>query len=218
MVSASVTCAAGPPHAIVATSRTSQTERKAIREDRRKTSFPDPALRLRKLIRRTMEGHRARRKVQHRVCGTRISIAGLAHAAGIHKRAGGERVGSLVLHSAGLSFRIGPKQRGDMRVAGAAVRRLRERERSGRAPRISDVLPEGIAQAPMTKSDAACLEGPGESGEHVALRGREPPLMYLRRDRGGRIEEVEIFARRDGAVMVGRDDGGLPLNEEREHV
>src|SRR5207249_11596447 len=57
---------------------------------RRKTSFPDPALRFIESIQRTMEGHRARRKVQHGIRGARISIAGLAHAAGIHKRAGGE--------------------------------------------------------------------------------------------------------------------------------
>src|SRR5439155_24937722 len=116
-----------------------------------------------------------------RVRGTRISVTGLADAAGIHKRAGGKRVGGLVLHAAGLSFRIGPKQRGDMRVAGTAVRRPRERERSGRAPRIGDVLPEGVAQAPMTESDPARLEGPREPGEQLALRGCQPRLMHLRR-------------------------------------
>src|SRR2546427_6997394 len=105
-----------------------------------------------------------------------------------------------------------------MRMAGAAVRRPRECERSGCARRIGDVLPEGIAEAPMTESDAARLEGPREPGEQVALRGRQPRLMHLRRDRRRRIEEVEILARRDGAVVVARDDGGLPLDEEREHV
>src|SRR5207245_11590931 len=156
-----------------------------MREYLRRTSVPDPALRFIESIQPTMEGHRAPRKVQHGIRGARISIAGLAHAAGIHKRAGGEWVGDLVLNAAGLSFRIGPKQRGDMRVAGAAVRRPRERERSGRAPRIGDVLPEGIAEAPMTESDPARLEGPREPGEQGAGGGWQPCWMPLRRARGG---------------------------------
>src|SRR5438046_9707418 len=104
-----------------------------------------------------------------------------------------------------------------MRVAGTAVRRPRERERSGRAPRIGDVLPEGVAQAPMAKSDATRLEGPREPGEQVALRGCQPRLMHLRRDRGGRVEEGEIIARRDGAVKVVRGDRALTVKVRREH-
>src|SRR5204863_9802109 len=96
--------------------------------------------------------------------------------------------------------------------------RHRERERSGGAPRIGDVHPEVCTQAPMAKCDATRLEGPREPGEQVAIRGCQPRWMHLRRDSGGRIEEVEILARRDGAVMVARDDRGLPLDEEREHV
>src|SRR5438270_13471572 len=98
-----------------------------------------------------MEGHRARRKVQDRVRGTRISIAWLTHAAGVHKRAGGERVGSVVPHAAGLSFGVAPEERGDVGMAGAAVRCPREPKRSGRAPWIRDVLPQRIAEASVAQ-------------------------------------------------------------------
>src|SRR5437868_11958121 len=94
-----------------------------------------------------MEGHRARRKVQDRVRGTRISIAWLTHAAGVHKRAGGERVGSVVPHAAGLSFCVAPEERGDVRMAGAAVRCTRELKRRGRASWIRVVLKQRIAKA-----------------------------------------------------------------------
>src|SRR2546423_5540521 len=199
---AAVTPASGPPHATATTSRSSQAERQAVRKDRGKTSFADPALRLFKSIGRTMEGHSAHRKVDDRVRGPWIAVSRLADASGVQKRAGRERVRDVVPHPAGLRAPVRAKERGNVGVAGAAVRCPGKRERGGGTPRVGDVLPQGIAEASMAERHIARFEGPRERRQHVPLRRGEPALMHLRGDRRGRIEEGEVLPPRDRAVVV----------------
>src|SRR2546430_4392941 len=209
-----------PPHPTrsAAMTMTSQTEAKAVCEDRRKPPRADAALRLIDSISRTMKCDGPGRKVDDRVRGAGIAVARLADAAWVQERTGREGIRGVVGHAARLLFVAGPEERWHVGVAGAAVRGLGKRDRSGGALRIGHVLPPGIAKAPVAQSHVARLERPWQRRQHVALRGREPLLMHLRRGGRRRIEEAEVFPRRDGAVVVARHEGGLSLDEEREDV
>src|SRR5213594_3698381 len=80
----------------------SKTEAKTVREDRRKAPLANAALRLIDPIRRTMKCDGPRRKVDHRVRGTRIAVAGLADAPRVQESAGREGIGRVVTHAARL--------------------------------------------------------------------------------------------------------------------
>src|SRR5438309_2420093 len=149
---------------------TSQTEAKAVREDRGKTAFANPALRFIDSIGRTMKCHGAFRKVKDRVGGAGITIARLTDAARVQERARRKRVWRVVAHPSWLLRLAGAKKRGHMGVARAAVRGLRERERCRGAPRVGHVLPQRIAKAPMAERHVADLERSRERSEHVELR------------------------------------------------
>src|SRR6266513_3021457 len=101
----------------------SKTEPKTVREDRGKPPLADSALCLLESIRRTMERHCPRGKVDHRVCGAGVPVPRLTNASRVEKRAGRKRVGRAVGKAAGLLFLAGAIQRWDMRVPCAAVRR-----------------------------------------------------------------------------------------------
>src|SRR6266568_4193567 len=172
------------PTASAATKTKSQTEAKAVREYRRKPPLADTALRLIDPIPGTMKCHGPRRKVDHGVRGTRIAVAWLPDAARVQERARREGIGRVVTDTARLLFLPAAEERRYVRVASAAVRRLRDGERCGGARRICYVLPERVAEAPVAERHVARLERARERRKHVALLGGEPPLMHLRR--GGR--------------------------------
>src|SRR5438034_6217083 len=119
----------------------SKTEAKTVCEDRRKATLPDAALCLTEPIRRTMKCDGPGRRVDHRICGAGIPVARLTDAARVQERAGRERIRRVVAHAPRLRLVPGPKERRHVRVAGAAVRGLREGERCGGAPRIRHVFP-----------------------------------------------------------------------------
>src|SRR5437773_9192120 len=101
-----------PPHPTrSAAMMTSQTEAKAVCEDRGKPARADAALRLIDSIGRTMKCDGPRRKVDRRVCGAGIAVARLADAAWIQERAGREGIRRVVGHAARLRFVAGPEGR-----------------------------------------------------------------------------------------------------------
>src|SRR5438093_2084267 len=217
-----VTPAPAPPQATTSVARTipSQAKPKTVREDRGEPALADPALRFLDSIGCPMEGNGTSgiAKVEDRVRRAGIAVARLPDAAGVQERTRRERIRRLVAHAARLSAGTGAKERRHVGMAGAAVRGLRECEGSGRAARIGHVLPERIAQAPVTEGHVARLERAWKCREHVALRRRQPGLMRFGRDRRGRVEEIEILTRRDRAIVIARDDRRFARDEEREDI